>query len=101
MYLEHARVSRKTPKDGKLEITERAAASLSGLPSEFAVVVDGERGVGTLQTTSCTCRGADDAHTHHFLQSELLKRLPAETDVSIDLLEDAATIAIEHAPLDR
>ena len=100
MYLEHARVSRKTPKDGKLELTERSAAQLSGLSSQFAVVVNGESGVGALHTMSCTCRGADHAHTHHFLRSELLKRLPVDSDVSVDLLEDAATVVIANARTD-
>ena len=101
MFLERSRASRKTPTDGKLEITERAAARVGALPARYDLVVNGERGVGSLHSMRCTCRGADHTHTHHFLQSELLKRLPVERDVSIDLLEDGATVVIASAPDDR
>jgi hypothetical protein len=101
MFLERSRVSRKTPKDGKLEITEGAAALVSALSESFDVVVNGERGAGSIDRMSCTCRGAENAHTHHFLQSELLKRLPADSDVSIDLLEDAGAVVITNAPAAR
>src|SRR3954452_9777703 len=91
MFLERSRVSRKTPKDGKLEISEGAAARVGALPTRFELVVNGERGVGSLDRMRCTCRGAENAHTHHFLQSELFKSLPADPDVSIDLLEDSGS----------
>jgi hypothetical protein len=94
MFLEQARVSRKTPKDGKLEITESAAARLGAPPSQLTVVVNGERGTGAVDAMSCTCRGDGDTHTHHFLRSELLKRLPADTDVSLELLEDGTTVEV-------
>jgi hypothetical protein len=100
MFLERGRVSRKTPKDGKLEITDSAAARVCTLPTRFTIVVNGDHGVGSLDTMSCTCRGADHAHTHHFLRSELLKRLPVDSDVSVDLLEDAATVVIANARTD-
>jgi hypothetical protein len=98
MFLEHTTVSRKTPKDGKLEITEGAAARVGALPTRFDLVVNGEPGEGSLDSMSCTCRGAERAHTHHFLQGELLKSLPVGCDVSIDLLEGVATVVVASAP---
>ena len=101
MFLDRSTVSRKTPKDGKLEITESAAARVGALPTRFELVVNGELGVGSLESMRCTCRGAEHAHTHHFLQSELLKGLPVGGDVSVELLDDVATIVVVSAPGNR
>jgi hypothetical protein len=94
MLPERARVSRKTPKDGKLEISDRAAAVLSVRGSGFDLVVNGAAGRAVVTSMACTCRGGDGEHVHYFLQSELLKVLPPESEVSIDLLSSPGTVVM-------
>ena len=101
MFVERSKVSRKTPKDGKLEITESAAESLRALAPRFDVVVKGVRGTGTLVTMTCTCRGADQEHTHHFVQSEAFKALQPDAEVSINLGQDADAVVVAENAADR
>jgi hypothetical protein len=44
--IEHRTVSRKTPDDGKLEITTSAAGRLETLGARFPLLVDGKQGDG-------------------------------------------------------
>lgn len=94
MFLEVQRVSRKTPGDGKLEISPRSAARIRELGGEPVFVVNGARGRGAVIEQPCTCAKAGGAHVHHFLASELLKQLAVDSEVSVDLLEDADTILV-------
>src|SRR5678815_6178379 len=70
--IEHRTVSRKTPGDGKLEITKSAAERLEPLGAQFSLLVDGKHGDGALGTMPCTCRGHDKPHVHYFVESDLL-----------------------------
>ena len=83
-------MSRKTPGDGKLEITKDAARRLEPLGTRFALVVDQQDGEASLGTMPCTCRGGDKPHVHYFVESDLLRALAAGSavDVSVD---DAGT----------
>ena len=94
MFLERRRVSRKTPGDGRLEITRDAARPLRALPAEFDVEVNGASGVGRVAEMPCTCRGEGERHVHYFLESELLKALPVGGEVSLDLREGAGVVAV-------
>src|SRR3712207_382567 len=85
MFLEKRMVSRKTPHDGKLEISERAAASIPASALELDLLVNGVAGRGSVTTMRCTCRGSGDEHIHYFLQSELLKALRADTEVLVNV----------------
>jgi hypothetical protein len=86
--LERRTVSRKTPGDGKLEITKVAAGRLESLGREFPVVVDDESGIAQLGMMPCTCRGGDKPHVHYFVESALLRSLAAGSEVDL-ALDDA------------
>ena len=84
--IESRTISRKTPGDGKLEITKVAAGKLESLGAAFAVRVNERDGDATLGTMPCTCRGDDHPHVHYFVQSELFRSLVPGS--SVDLLID-------------
>jgi hypothetical protein len=83
--IERRTVSRKTPGDGKLEITKVAARRLEALGTEFPLAVDARRGRGSLGTMPCTCRGGDKPHVHYFVESDLLRSLAAGSEVDLFL----------------
>jgi hypothetical protein len=85
MFVERRTVSRKTPKDGKLEITKRAAEKLSVLADSFDVELAGARSRATIGTMECTCRGVENPHVHYFIQSPALQQLPVGDEVDLDL----------------
>ena len=87
MYLERRTVSRKTPGDGRLEITKQAALRIQHLGSPFEIDLSGESAPCTIETFECTCRGPDNRHVHYFLESESLKSLTQETNLDIELDE--------------
>jgi hypothetical protein len=91
--LERRTVSRKTPRDGKLEITKRAAGALLPLGA-LRVAWQGEHALATVGTMACTCRGSDKPHEHYFVQSELLKALEvgAEVDLSLNAGDGILTL---------
>lgn len=88
--VERRTVSRKTPGDGKLEITKFAAQRLESLGSEFPLAVDAQRGRGSLGAMPCTCRGGDKPHVHYFVESDLLRALAAGSEVDL-FLDDGGT----------
>jgi hypothetical protein len=83
--LERRTVSRKTPNDGRLEITKPAAAACKALPATFDVEIAGTRTAARLGTMECTCRGADNPHVHYFIESAALKQLAPGREVDLDL----------------
>ncbi|MDQ3697881.1 MAG: hypothetical protein M3373_07635 [Gemmatimonadota bacterium] len=95
MLLERRTVSHKTPKDGRLEITEGAAERLRvRVPDGFRLVVNGAEGRGCLAAMVCTCRGAESPHQHWFLESAALTSLAAGGEVAVELREDGV-VAVE------
>jgi hypothetical protein len=98
MLLEHRPVSRKTPLDGKLEISAAAAERLAPLGAEFPLGSAGREGRGRLQSLPCTCtKGADGGHIHHFVESPLLRELAPGTEVRVELDEERAKVRVEPA----
>jgi hypothetical protein len=96
--IERRTVSRKTPGDGKLEITKVAATRLASLGERFALEVDSRHGRAALGTRPCTCRGDDAPHVHYFIESELLRALPVGGEVDL-LVDDAANrLVVVTAP---
>ena len=97
MLLEQRTVSRKTPRDGRLEITPESAARLAALGAEFALTASGETGRGRLEAMPCGCAkgGTSGGHVHHFVESPLLARLAPETTVLIELDETTGTVQVE------
>jgi hypothetical protein len=86
--LERRTVSRKTPGDGRLELTRETARKIERLGPAVAMDLAGELLTGELGTLDCTCRGADKPHVHYFIQAEELRRLVPGSQVEISL--DAA-----------
>jgi hypothetical protein len=95
--IERRRVSRKTPGDGKLEITKVAAGKLQSLGSRFPVIVDAQAGDARLVSMPCTCRGDDTPHVHYFVESDLLRSLVAGSDVDLVLDDDGKRLVVEPA----
>ena len=85
MLLERRTVSRKTPVDGRLEITRVGAARLGGLGDGFELAIGDEHAPARLGTMECTCRGPERPHVHYFLESTALKQLEPGRDVELDL----------------
>lgn len=85
MLLERRTVSRKTPNDGRLEITKVAAAKCEPLGASFHVELGDVRARARLGTMKCTCRGVDNPHVHYFIESEAFKALAAGAEVELEL----------------
>ncbi|MGI8498017.1 MAG: hypothetical protein ACR2OG_10615 [Gemmatimonadaceae bacterium] len=93
MLLERCVVSRKTPRDGKLEITEDAATIMR--PHHRLVVeLRGTIASARLDSMTCGCRGSSDPHIHYFLEAELLKSLRPEAHVALEMAEATGTISV-------
>ena len=94
MFLERRTVSRKTPGDGRLEITKSVAQRLEHLGPTVVLDVNGETVRGAVGTFACTCRGESNPHLHYFLESEHLKRLQPGNDVDIELDESSNRVIL-------
>jgi hypothetical protein len=97
MHLERRTVSRKTPKDGRLEITKHAAERFSALADSFDVDLSGARSPASIGTMECTCRGADNPHVHYFIQSPALQALATGDEVDLDLDVENRVVRIDPA----
>jgi hypothetical protein len=97
--LDRPSVSRKTPLDGKLEISPAAASRLADLGAEFPLTVGGEReGRGQLQSFACTCaKAGEGGHVHYFVESPLLRDLAPGTEVQVQLDEPRRAVRVETA----
>jgi hypothetical protein len=87
VLIEQRTVSRKTPMDGKLEISERAARQLASLSPTFSLRTEAGEGSARLHEMQCTCTKAESGgqHLHHFVESDLLRALEPGTDVRVEL----------------
>jgi hypothetical protein len=98
MLLDERTVSRKTPLDGRLEISEPAADRLAALGDEFVLVSAGHSGRGRVTRLACTCAKANaGGHVHHFLESSILMALDPGADVCVELDERASEVRVELA----
>lgn len=98
MLLDEPTVSRKTPLDGRLEISAAAAERLATLGDEFALVSAGRDGRGRVCSLACTCaKGSDAGHVHHFVESPLLTALVPGAPVRVELDERAPVVRVEPA----
>jgi hypothetical protein len=98
MLLEIRSVGRKTPGDGKLEISEETARRLGVLGDAIPVRVGSQNGRAMLSSMRCSCgKGTGPDHRHHFLEAELFRTLRAEQTVAIELIDGAMIeIALPH-----
>jgi hypothetical protein len=94
VFVERRTVSRKTPGDGRLEITKDAAQRVERLGRPVVIDVDGESARGSVATFACTCRGAETPHVHYFLESERLKQLLPGTELDVELDENAGRVIL-------
>lgn len=96
MHLETVTVSRKSPGDGRLLISPTAFSALSAVGNSLMVRVDSHHTQGHLATLQCTCNktggAAGTAHTHHFVQADVIRELTPEAIVQLDL--DGALLRI-------
>ena len=101
MLLERRKVSRKTPNDGRLEITKVAAAKCQVLGATFDVVLADAQVPARLGTMDCTCRGEDNPHVHYFIESPVLKTLTAGEHVDLNLDAERKVVHVAPAPSDE
>lgn len=94
MFLERRTVSRKTPGDGRLEISSEAAARLRAGGAELEIEVGGERSPGRVEEMTCACAKANGRHEHHFVVGRLLRMLEPATDVELHLEGSAEGSAV-------
>jgi hypothetical protein len=87
MLIEQRTVSRKTPLDGKLEISDAAAAQLAALGASFPLRTVHGASSGRLVEMSCTCAkgAASGQHLHHFIESDALRALEANSEVRVEI----------------
>ena len=87
MLIEQRTVSRKTPLDGRLEISESSAEQLARLGETFSVRTARGSGQARLHAMTCTCAksGSTGQHVHHFVESDLLRALEPGARVRIEL----------------
>jgi hypothetical protein len=99
MLIEQRTVSRKTPLDGKLEISAAASERLHSLGDSFPLRTASGEGRARLHAMSCTCAksSASGAHQHYFVESDLLRALEANSEVRVEL-DDAHPGSLTIAP---
>jgi hypothetical protein len=111
MYLETVKVSRKTPGDGKLQVTATTFRSLEGAGSRLTARLRDRDAACGLVTMECTCvkgatvvgraladqQTAPEPHRHFFLQSTLFSELAPDGSVRLDL--DGVLLRVTVTPL--
>ncbi|MEO7965069.1 MAG: hypothetical protein ABIT38_14285 [Gemmatimonadaceae bacterium] len=98
MLLQLLTVSRKTPTDGKVEITLETARRLSPYGERLRINVEEAHSAGTVSSALCSCgKGNGDEHEHHFLASELFRGLTPNETIVLELVADGEiTVARPH-----
>ena len=99
MILEVRTVGRKTPGDGRLEVSEATYRRLAMDGALMAHVGDAEA-TATLERMPCTCgRGHDGAHEHTFVRSGVFRHLAAGETCVIDLVAPGQLVVASPHPL--
>jgi hypothetical protein len=97
MLLERRTVSRKTPTDGKLEISRVTEDAVRALGSALMVEWQGREAPASVARMSCTCGKGTGQHQHVFLESDLFRALDAGTEVDLALDEGSARLSVTPA----
>jgi hypothetical protein len=98
VIIEEREVSRKTPHDGRLEISAEAAARLAPLGADFSLVAGGRAARGRVERMACSCaKGAGGGHEHHFVASPALTALAPGSRVRVELDEVESAVRVESA----
>ena len=81
--VERAVVGRKTPGDGKLEVSADLARQLGGDRAPVQVRLTSDEQDGTVEIMQCTCAkaGASGKHEHHFVQCDAFRALTIGTEL--------------------
>lgn len=81
--VERAVVGRKTPGDGKLEVSGALALVLGGDGAAIDVRVASAEVPGVVAVMVCACAkaGASGKHEHHFVQCDAFRGLPVGTEL--------------------
>lgn len=97
--LERTKVSRKTPKDGRLEILPATEATLRSASANLRVIVGDEEAQGSVETMPCGCAKGSAGHAHSFVKADVLKALRPESTVrlSLDVAATPATVYVTAA----
>ena len=87
MLIEQRIVSRKTPLDGRLEISASTVTQLEPLGETFALRTAHGEGQARLYAMTCTCAKSESTgqHVHHFVESDVLRALEPGTHVRLEL----------------
>ena len=96
--LQAAVVSRKTPRDGKLEISAQTAERLGGVGTNIRVSAQGTSAAGMVVSMPCGCKGETRHVSHVFLHSDVLRALPPESSVVLELEQDAQGPSVSVVP---
>ena len=98
--LENRTVSRKTPGDGKLEITRPVADKLRGLGTRLEIETPAGNGTAELISMPCTCRGENNPHEHWFLASPLFRSLTPGSEIRLSLEGQTVVVSGPTQPAD-
>lgn len=98
IVLETTSVSRKTARDGKLEIRRETAERLRDAGATVSVLVGDTEGPGSVVTMPCGCKGTVTHAEHVFLQAEGLRVLSPELSVELALDPDAIPARVYVRP---
>jgi hypothetical protein len=97
MLLERRTVSRKTPNDGKLEISRVTADAVSPLGPRLTVAWQGSDAPAAVVTLVCTCPKGAGQHQHLFLESALFRTLEPGSEVDLKLEEGTDRVSVTPA----
>jgi hypothetical protein len=88
-------VGRKTPGDGKIEVSPELAATLGGDGSAVDVRLQGRGLTGAVSVMECTCAKASTSgkHEHHFVQCDAFRALPIGTELSAQAAPGRLTLS--------
>lgn len=92
-------VSRKTPSDGRLLISEALARDLAPAGPQLTVELNGVLTTAELHSMTCKCgKGASDSavHVHHFIESPLLATLTPGIEVVLRLDEVSLVLSVDN-----
>jgi hypothetical protein len=88
-------VGRKTPSDGKIEITaELAERFLHGGPT-VEVRLAGRPCPGHVEAMPCGCGKGGPGHVHYFLQSDALRELRVDTPLALEADPERGIVRLE------
>jgi hypothetical protein len=78
-------VGRKTPGDGRVEVSPHLAATLGGDGRSVTVRIGDRALTGEVQVLQCTCAkaGVSGKHAHHFVQCDAFRDLEAGTPLTL------------------